>query len=493
MRSHWATTVFGGRTGVAYWPWKRTGVVLMALVVACTPVTPPRTPPPTPVQAPSTPAPTPPAFSPFLPFEVPDGTGTARLLFTPDVEWVAPPKRVRTYRATVTFAPRAANLQRWGQQLGWGTLWTGMSPQDATTVAALTEAGHALIATPEGLTYRRLWGAPPPEPRFLAPETSLRSFLSVFPPAVERPVLHRTAQAGQNVYYQAFPLVDGLPLLSDRPWAEGAVTVDGYLRWARVMPFSLTPTFEGPSRPFGDLVPALQAGTLAPLAVVQPADAASAIPLAKRPTDLRWETGVTVTLTGEMWVLRGGQDGAETRAWVIRHDAALEIASPEADMASWTFGARVTVEGTLVAVDPVARWGRLQVTQMRPAPALRAYEGTLAQGPDGTLILRAPEGPIPLPDVPPPVPVGLRVRVVGYRAGQTFVWERLYPAPAPDRRTRERISLETVVRVEPVYWLTWSASDTSNLPLEGLVRPAWRVVTTAGSGQVIILYYPMTE
>lgn len=459
-------------------------VVVLLGLNACRPLTPPPNLPPT--VPPSMPSPTPVQTAPLpgtvLAKSVPDGAG-GTLVFTEETTWVAAPSEMYVYRVSPAFTVSATALRQWQARLGLGEGRPGREGDRAWAV--VTQTGHLLRVDEEGLTYIRLWGVPPPPaPRDLA-ATVVQSLLAAIPPATQGIALRQVALSPVAIRYVVSPLVDGLPVVANRPWGEVEVTPEGMLRYARFTPLRLSQRELQPLRPFQSLLSALEAGTLAPQAVLSTALNTGWGILAERRFPISWEVGASVRLIGQLLVLR--EPSGNVRAWLTGPTGTFALRDLPEDITAWATRDAVIVIGQLQEVDPAARWGVIQVSRLVTPPPPNVYRGVLRVG--NVVQVEAPEGTFPLPDAPVTLPDNIPVLVEGYGRGVSFEWTRLYTRPqVAMSRPRGAAFVRSVVRVEPVYWLEWYLQESDPPRPTGYLYPAWRVVTGGPFSEIDLIY-----
>ncbi len=419
------------------------------------------------------------------------------LLFDLSLPVPPPPNLVRNYTVSLDVVPSRGEAERWARRAGILSPWVGqdmLAGDDAPRYFALSDTGEAVIIAGDGVTYLRVWGAMPPLQGMTEGETVIRTFLRTFAPEYPEVRLRLEADGPLVTWYDVAPILDGIPLVGMPPWARVELRPSAQVARVNLLPLAVSAQTVYPGTSLGELLDALRSPVPpAPLArQVRPlvGPASGHFPIAERTPAFAWEIGTTVRVVGTPWVVQGGESGREVRGWVRSPLGVFEVVPVMEAFLQQARRGEVLVRGTLAAVDPLARWGKLFLTGVEPAPPRATREGTLSVRESGVWLLSEGERLL-LVGAPSTLPEGARVLVTGYEMGGDFSWEHVYLSPTdfptlppPDTIPRP------VVSVEPVYWLAWRAGAPAGFPAEGEIIPAWKVVTTA-PGYEEVLLYPM--
>jgi len=390
------------------------------------------------------------------------------------------------------------DAERWVKRLGMIAPWVGVDiSQPGETpqrYVAVDQGGQAVILDALGLTYRRLWGAPPPREDIAFPEEAARSFLQHFLPPEVTVRLHPLAMNSLMAMYSADPLINDMPVVGETSWGTITMRPQGQIVSATAWPLLLEPQRQVATQSFAELIQALDGPSPPrPLAdIVLPLSRTSGdpVPIAQRPTRVGQDVGGSVRVMGQALVVEGGPSGREVRAWLETADGTFEIVPVPPTLPDLAAKGDVTVKGTLRRVNPIARWGIIQPTLVEEAPPPVILRGTLDVA-AGAVWLANKDGRVLLSGAPLTLKPGTSVAVVGRVDWDgTFRWERIYRAPGGSAQASsgELDRGRRILYVELIYGLQWEEYDPSGLPTAGKAIPAWRVVVSLPDAEESLIY-----
>ena len=446
-------------------------LILLATLNACRPVTP--TPPPT--------APVPPSV------EYPDGMG-GRLLLPSDVAIPPPPAHIQMYQAHTAYEVQPSDLRTWAARWGLTTPWVGyrVGRGDGPRLLAV-DGASAVGLDGDGVYILPLGGNDPRR----AGDTWRELFQPALFPPLEGMRWHEEESSPAWARYTAWPLLDDLPVQSQVPWGLADIVQPLGLWAARVQPFIPEP--HPPSRvgtAFHHLLERLgSADPPHPLArIITPHLAGPSGPLAVRVEHGDIQPGEELVLVGSAWIYRGGDTGQEVRAWVRTGAGTFELIPVPHELLALAAQGEIQVKGRLLSP------GTLRPEEVAPAPPRLHLRGELLREAAGW-VLRQDDGTlIHLSDIPEDMSPGAVV-VEGHLVDGRFRWERIYADNASDRASTHTLhpsQVRPIVRVTPVYWLTWEDYTVNGRPTHARILPAWRLVTRVHSVEEILIY-PMLQ